>query len=93
MAFSAMSLPSQRLAVSPSDLWPVSAVGWHPVDHRLTLTATHHHSRITVTVIPATPEVLSSLACWWAATTASLPTLDLKSLRDHSPGLHWAPFR
>ena len=63
-------------------------MGWHPIDQRLTLTATHHHSRITVTVIPATPEVLSSLALWWAATTASLPTLDLKSLRDHSPGLH-----
>ena len=62
MAFAALSLPSQCLAVRPADLWPVSSVGWHPLDHRLTLTATHHHSRITVTVIPGTPEVLSSLS-------------------------------
>ena len=93
MAFSALSLPSQRLSVSPSDLWPTTSVGWHPLDHRLTLTATHHHARITVTVIPGTPEIPSSLSLWWATTTASLPALEHKSLRDHCPGLHWAPFR
>ena len=47
----------------------------------------------TATVIPGTPGVLSAPALWWAATTASLPALDLKSLRGHLPGLHWAPFR
>ena len=54
--------------------------------------ATHHHSHLVVTVIPGSPGVLSALALWWVATTASLPALDLKSFWGHSPGLHWAPF-
>ena len=88
MAFAALCAPAQRLAAAPDDLWPVSAVGWHAQDHRLALTATHHHSHLVVTVIPGTPGVLSAMALWWAATTASLPALDPKSLQDHSPGLH-----
>jgi hypothetical protein len=93
VAFAGLSLPSQRLAIDPADMWPVSAVGWNPVDRSLSLTATQHLARVTVTVIPGTPEALSSIALWWAATTSSLPVLDHKSLRDHTPGLHWAPFR
>ena len=77
MAFAALSVPAQRQVVAPHDLWPVSAVGWQAQDHRPALTATHHHSHLTVTVIPGTPGVLSALALWWAATTASLPALDL----------------
>ena len=79
--------------MAPHDLWPVSAVGEHAQDHRLALTVTHYDNHLTVTVIPGTRGVLSALALWWAATTASLPALDLKSPHDHSPGLHYAPFR
>ena len=87
-----VSLAQKVAKIRPADVWPVNNIGWDMVQGQLLLTLKHHATKVELALVPASPEMLASLALWWHVAARAVLPLEKDHLRVHDANHHWGSY-
>ena len=90
--FSTLSASEVRTAIKGEDIWPASGVAI--LDSVLSLSGKHHPTKSAFTNAPASLDLISSTALWWAVTIGTITLAAVKTLKTapFSAGYAWPSF-